>query len=70
MRVHEFAVWHYHYTNTTDEPIAVTLGRREELIEPGETLRYTGHAHPDLFPNKAWAHVSEPVIVESAVRPL
>jgi hypothetical protein len=70
VRVHELEVWHHRYTNTTDEPIAVTLGRREEIVEPGDALHFTGLAQPDLFPGESWDHITEPVVAESETRPL
>lgn len=70
VRVHEVEVWHHHYTNVTDEPITVALGRRQETVEPGGTLHYTGLAQPELFPHESWDHATEPVVVESETRPV
>jgi len=70
VRVHEVEVWHHRYTNITDQPIAVTLGRREELVEPCDAVHYTGLAQPDLFPCESWGHFTEPVVAESETRPL
>lgn len=70
VRIHQVDVWHHHYTNITDQPIRVTLGRREEIVEPGGALHYTGLAQPDLFSPESWDHVTEPVVTESEMRSL
>lgn len=68
--VHDVETWHHHYTNITGQAVAVAFGRREEVVEPGGTLHYTGRAQPDVFPDEGWEHLAEPVVVESDTRPL
>lgn len=70
MMLHEVETWHHHYRNVADQAATVKLGRREEVVEPGATLHYTGLANPDVFLDEAWQHAAEPVVVESESRRL
>lgn len=68
--VHEVAVCHHSYRNTSDAAVPVAYGRRTETVEPGTTVHYTGAANPQAFPEETFEHSVRPVEVVREQWPL
>jgi hypothetical protein len=68
--VYEVDARHHHYTNISETTLEVRFGRRDEEVEPGETLHYTGVERPDVFDAAQWSHRIEASVTERERTPL